>query len=64
MPYTRTTGLVSVVITNYNHAQYIVDCLDSIKSQTYKNIEIIIVDDASTDNSVKVINEWIKTNKY
>ena len=63
MLYNRISGLVSVVITNYNHAQYIVDCLDSIKNQTYKNIEIIIVDDASTDNSVEVINNWIDINK-
>lgn len=64
MLYNRILGLVSVVITNYNHAQYIVDCLDSIKNQTYKHIEIIIVDDASTDNSVEVINNWIETNNY
>ncbi|MBC8060817.1 MAG: glycosyltransferase [Clostridiaceae bacterium] len=63
MLFNRISGLVSVVITNYNHAQYIVECLDSIKNQTYKNIEIIIVDDASTDNSVEVINKWIETNK-
>lgn len=63
MLYNRISGLVSVVITNYNHVKYIVDCLDSIKNQTYKNIEIIIVDDASTDNSIQVINNWIETNK-
>ncbi|MBC8062121.1 MAG: glycosyltransferase [Clostridiaceae bacterium] len=64
MLYNRIPGLVSVVITNYNHARYIVDCLDSIRNQTYKNIEIIIVDDASTDNSVEVINDWINTNRH
>ncbi|WP_026884668.1 glycosyltransferase [Clostridium akagii] len=64
MLYNRISGLVSVVITNYNHVEYIVDCLNSIKNQTYKNIEIIIVDDASTDNSVQVINNWIDTNKH
>lgn len=61
--YNRISELVSVVITNYNHAQYIEACLDSIKNQTYKNIEIIIIDDASTDNSVEVINKWIDNNK-
>ena len=45
MLYNRISGLVSVVITNFNHAQYISDCLDSIKNQTYKDIEIIIIDD-------------------
>jgi glycosyltransferase involved in cell wall biosynthesis len=62
--YNRISGLVSVVITNYNHAQYIVDCLDSITNQTYKNIEIIVVDDNSTDDSVEVINNWIANNKH
>ena len=64
MLHHRISGLVSVVITNYNHEEYIVECLDSIKNQTYKNIEIIIIDDASTDNSVEVINNWIEINKY
>jgi glycosyltransferase involved in cell wall biosynthesis len=63
MLHNRISGLVSVVITNYNHEEYIVECLDSIKNQTYKDIEIIIIDDASTDNSVEVINNWIKINK-
>lgn len=58
----RISGLVSVVITNYNHVKYIVNCLDSIKKQTYENIEIIIIDDASTDNSVEIINNWIEAN--
>lgn len=64
MPYCRIPGLVSVVVTNYNHSKYIVECLDSIKNQTYKAIEIIIIDDASTDNSVEVINKWIKTSNF
>lgn len=64
MLYSRISGLVSVVITNYNHEKYIVDCLDSIRNQTYKNIEIVIIDDASTDNSIEVINNWIEVNKY
>ncbi|MFA6049681.1 MAG: glycosyltransferase family 2 protein [Candidatus Paceibacterota bacterium] len=54
--------LISVIVTNYNHAKYITQALDSLKEQTYKNLEIIIVDDASTDNSKDIIEEWNTTN--
>lgn len=54
--------LVSIVIPNYNYSKYIRKSLDSAVSQTYENIEIIIVDDASTDNSVEIIKEF--ENKY
>lgn len=49
--------LVSIVIPMYNAEQYIVDTLNSIKSQSYNNYEIIIVDNASTDSSVKLVEE-------
>jgi glycosyltransferase involved in cell wall biosynthesis len=52
--------LVSIVALSYNHAPYITEALDSILTQTYKNIEIIVVDDASTDNSVEVISKFIE----
>ncbi len=55
--------LVSVGIASYNNARYIIETLDSVWSQTYKNIELIIVDDCSTDDSVAVINEWIRNKK-
>lgn len=51
--------LVTIVILCYNHAQFVEDCLESIKAQTYTNWELIIADDASKDNSVDVINNWI-----
>ncbi len=56
--HTMTEKSVSVIVTNYNHKQYIRQALDSIQKQTYKNIaEIIIVDDGSTDGSQELIKE-------
>ena len=49
---------ISIVIPNYNSSKWIKRCLDSILEQTYKNYEIIIVDDMSTDNSVDLIKEY------
>lgn len=51
---------ISVIVANYNHANYIEQAVKSILNQTYGNFEIIIVDDASTDNSKEVINELVK----
>ena len=50
--------LISVLVAVYNVDKYIAKCLDSLLNQTYKNIEIIIVDDGSTDNSKKICNEY------
>lgn len=55
----RKKGLVSIVVSNYNNEKYIEECLDSLVNQSYKNIEIIIVDDCSTDNSVEFIEKWM-----
>lgn len=54
--------LVSILCLSYNQEQFIVESLESIKLQTYNNIEILICDDFSKDNSVKVINNWIESN--
>lgn len=48
--------LVSVIVPNYNHAQYLEKRLESIYNQTYKNIEVILLDDCSTDNSRNILN--------
>lgn len=58
MPYERIDRLVSVVIPCYNVEQYIEECLDHLYDQTYKEIEIIVVDDASTDRTVEMIQMW------
>lgn len=50
-------GMVSVIITNYNYAQYVGQAVNSACSQSYKNIEILVVDDGSTDNSGEILQE-------
>lgn len=50
---------ISVVIPNYNYANYISQTIESIINQDYKNFEIIIVDDGSNDNSINVINDYL-----
>jgi len=52
--------LISIVVTSYNYAHFIRETLDSLASQTYKNIEVIVIDDGSRDNSVEVISEYVK----
>ena len=49
---------VSIVIPTYNIEQYLKECLDSVINQTLKDIEIICVDDGSTDNSGKILDEY------
>lgn len=53
---------ISVIVTSYNNAQYIKKALDSIINNTFKDIEIIVVEDCSTDNSKDIINQVIKDN--
>ena len=52
---------LSVIIPNYNYANFIIERIDSILMQTYPIYELIILDDCSTDNSIEVIEEKIKT---
>ncbi|WP_455646125.1 glycosyltransferase [Methanosphaera sp.] len=49
---------ISVIIPVYNVAEYISECLESIYNQTFKNFEVICVDDASTDNSMKILKKY------
>ena len=53
---------ISIIIPVYNTSKYIKKCLDSIANQTFKNLEIIIVNDGSTDDSEDIIKQWIKKN--
>lgn len=52
--------LVSVVVTSYNYQKYIKDTIISVLNQTFKDWEMIVIDDASTDASVKIIQELTK----
>ena len=47
---------ITYLVTNYNNAKYVGECIESIKNQTNHNWECLIVDDCSTDNSIHVIN--------
>ena len=50
--------MVSIIITNYSYAEYLDQCIKSVLNQTYKDIELIIVDDYSFDESSIIINKW------
>lgn len=54
------SGLISVIVPAYNVEKYIFRCLDSICNQTYRNLEILIVDDGSTDNCGQICERYAK----
>ena len=51
----------SIIIPNYNNAKWLDKCLNSVLNQTYKNYEIIFIDDMSEDNSLEIVNKLLKT---
>lgn len=55
---TTSTSLISVLLPVYNCQEYIYEAVQSILNQTYSNFELIIIDDCSTDNTVKIIKEF------
>lgn len=55
--------LVSIVIITYNSERFILETLESIKNQTYENIELIVSDDCSTDKTLEICESWLKESK-
>ncbi len=52
--------LVSIICLCHNHAPFVSECLESVVNQTYGNIQLIVVDDASEDESVSKIEQFLK----
>jgi glycosyltransferase involved in cell wall biosynthesis len=59
----RIPNLVSVVVPVYNRTSFVKACLTSLAQQSYKNLELIIVNDGSTDDSLRMIQDWKKNLK-
>ena len=51
--------LVSIIVITYNSSQYVLETLESARAQTYQNIELIVSDDCSTDDTVEICRKWI-----
>ena len=54
--------LISVLVPLYNHARYVVECLDSIAASRYPRIEVLVLDDGSTDDSLAIAESWRANN--
>jgi glycosyltransferase involved in cell wall biosynthesis len=57
-------SIVTVGIALYNHEKYIVKCLESVVKQSYSNIELIVIDDGSKDNSFQVAKDYLENQDY
>jgi len=61
--YVTHEPLVSIIIDNYNYGRFIEDAIDSALNQTYQNVEVIVVDDGSTDNSREIISKYLESGR-
>lgn len=59
----QNTPLVSIIVITYNSSKYVLETLESAKNQIYENIELIITDDASTDKTVQICQDWLEKNR-
>jgi glycosyltransferase involved in cell wall biosynthesis len=59
----ETTAVVTVAISLFNYRDYIIPCLESVKAQTLSNLDLIVVDDCSTDDSLQVVVQWLEKNE-
>ena len=57
------TPLVSVVCLCYNHARFVEEAIQSVLNQRYPNVQLIVIDDHSTDKSIEAIDKFISGNK-
>ena len=58
----KEAPLVTVYITNFNYGSYIKDAIESVLNQSFKDIELIIIDDGSSDNSKEIIESYMQLN--
>lgn len=56
-------SLVSVMVPIYNAERYLHQCLNSIQTQTYKNLEVILINDGSTDKSQEICEQYCKNDR-
>jgi len=61
--FAMNNPLVSIVVVTYNSSKYVLETLESVKKQTYQNIELVVTDDCSKDNTVEIIKDWVDKNK-
>lgn len=61
---TQNTPIVTVIISSYNHAHYIEETINSVINQTYPNIELLVIDDGSSDNSVELLTKLQKQHGF
>ena len=55
---------VSIIVPVYNTSKYVKKCLESLANQTLKNIEIIVIDDGSTDESGMICDQYCNDNRF
>lgn len=58
------TPLISIIIPVYNGSQYIHDCIENLENINYSNIEVIFINDGSTDDSLTILKKEIINNKH